>query len=67
VVAVSPGSYCFFDSVGTVQPQVDLILPIIKRAEPVLVKLNWQVLSFSLGLISPKSWTVFSKEIRGVA
>jgi len=65
VVAVSPGSYCLFDSVGTVQPQVDLILPTIKRAGPVLVKLNWQVLPFSPGLISPKLWIVFSKEIAG--
>ena len=67
MVPVSPGSYRFFDSAGTVHPQVDFILPIIKRAEPVLVKLNWQVLPFSPGLTWPKSWTVFSKEIRGVA
>ena len=46
------------------QPQVRLILPIFNRPRPVLVNLNSQVF-FVPWPTSPKSHTVFSKEILG--
>jgi hypothetical protein len=47
-----------------VQPQVRLILPIFNRHRPVFVNLNSQ-LFFVPWPTSPKSQTVFSKEILG--
>ena len=46
------------------QPQVRLILPIFNRPRPVFVNLNSQVF-FVPWPTSPKSKTVFSKEIPG--
>ncbi len=61
---VSFGAYSFLSSWKTVQPQVRLICPIFNRPRPALVKLNSQVF-FVPWPTSPKSKTVFSKEIRG--
>jgi len=47
-----------------VQPQVRLIFPIFNRPRPVFVNLNSQ-LFFVPWPTSPKSKTVFSKEILG--
>ena len=56
--------YCFLSRWKTVQPQVRLIFPIFNRPRPVFVNLYLQVF-FVPWPTSPKSQTVFSKEILG--
>jgi len=56
--------YSFLSRWKTVQPQVRLNLSIFNRPRPVFVNLNSHVF-FVPWPTSPKSKTVFSKEIRG--